>query len=328
MLHLIRNNSPYTVLILFIFTLLVKLQALANPQLPVVTADHVFYEGVLNVFDVVTGRSAFGYTMVAVIMLFGQALFLNAVTIRYRLFGRPTYVVAYCYILLTSIHPSFSYFSEGLVLNWFLIGAFLALFSFHQTNQPRKQIYNAGFLLSCAAIVHFPAAVFLLLLFVALILLRSFNAGEWIVSLMGYLTPLYFFAGILFIIDRFPAMKLWPHIGFAIPARVSDLPYLVIAVTGLVILFSMGAFVMQAQMQRSAVFLRRSWVMIFIACVLSVIVAMSTESTRQYSWLIVMPALSLIIAQPLNLEKSKRFSNFTFYFSLLFIIICQVAYNY
>ncbi|WP_276134768.1 hypothetical protein [Polluticoccus soli] len=328
MLHLFRNNSPYTVLILFIFTLLVKLQALAVPQLPAVTADHVFYEGVLNIFDVLTGRSAFGYTMFAVIMIFGQALLLNAITVRYRLFGRPTYLVAFAYILLTSLHPSFSYFSEALVHNWFLIGAFYALLSFHQTNQPRKQIYNAGFLLSCAAIVHFPAAVFLILLFATLILLRSFNAGEWIVSLMGYLTPLYFFAGVLFIIDRFPAIKLWPHTGFAIPAHFKAGFYAVTVIVGLVVLLILGLYVMQGQMQRSAVFLRRSWVMISVAFLLSVVASGATDATIKNGWLIMMPALSLIVAQPLSLEKSKRFSNFTFYFSLLFIIICQVAYNY
>ena len=328
MVHLVRNNSPYTVIILFIFTLLIKLQALADPQLPLLSPNHIFFEGILNVFDIVFGGSAFAYTMFAVVMLFGQALFLNAIAVKFRLFPKATYVVAYLYLLFTSIHPVFSYFSETLVLNWFLIGAIHALLAFHQTVSPRKQIYNAGFLLCVATVLHFPAVFFLGLLFAALILLRSFNAGEWIVGLMGYLTPVYFFAGVLFLADQLPAMMQWPDLGLAFSRNMGSPFYTTVVIAGILILFFCGVFVLNGQISRSAVFARRSWVMTVVGLVLALAAAFTTNIDQKSGWLMAMPLLSLIIAQPLNLEKSKRFSNFTFYFSLLFIITCQLAYNY
>jgi hypothetical protein len=326
--HLVRNNSPYTVIILFIFTLLIKLQALASPQLPVLPQNHIFFDGILDVFNAIFGGSAFAYTMLSVVMLFGQALFLNAIAVRFRLFTKATYVVAYLYLLLTSIHPAFSYFSETLVLNWFLIGALHALLAFHQTVNPRKQIYNAGFLLCLTAVLHFPAIFFIGLLIAALVLLRSFNAGEWIVGLMGYLTPIYFFAGVLFLTDQLPAILQWPDLGLAFSRNMGSPFYTTVVIAGILILFFCGVFVLNGQISRSAVFIRRSWVMIVAGLILALAAAFTTDVTQKSGWLMAMPLLSLIIAQPLNLEKSKRFSNFTFYFSLLFIIICQLAYNY
>lgn len=327
MLNIIRNNNPYTVIILFIFTLVIKLQALSHAIAPVVPPGHIFYGWIVGFFSAVLGKSAFGFTMLAIVMLFAQALFLNAIIIRYRLFSKPTYIIAYLYIVLTSLHPAFSSFSEILIQNWFFLGALNVLLAVHQTPQPRKDVYNAGFWLSMCAIIHFPAISYIILLFAAMILLRSFNPGEWIVAIMGYLTPVYFFACILFLFDKFPELAHWPRIGLAIPGKINAMFYTVSLLAGLTILFGCGAFVLRAQVLRSGVFVRRSWVMILITLVLSIAAAIATDIKEQSGWLIIMPALTLIIAQPLYLEKNKRFSNFAFYFSLAFVIVCQLAFK-
>jgi hypothetical protein len=70
---------------------------------------------------------------------------------------------------------------------------------------------------------------------------------------------------------------------------------------------------------------RRNWGAIVTAFIVSVIVSILTASDNGVIWLVVMPALSMVMANPMLLEKNKRFSNFTFYFSLLFVIFCQVA---
>jgi hypothetical protein len=301
------------------------MQAISNPVLVDVPPHDILFRMVINVFDFILFGSALAYTLLAVVMLFAQALYLNTIVARQRLFNKTTYIPAFVYLLLTSLHTSFSYFTPALLMNWCLLGGIHILLRFHQTHQPRKDVFNAGFLLALLALMHFPAIGYFLLLFIALVLLRSFNPGEWVVTFMGYLTPAYFWLGILFLADGLDQLKHWPHIDLFLPHKPIDWPYTIGIITGLIVLFTLGMYALQGLMGRTSVFNRRNWVMVLFCLLISVLVAIGTDIKMTYIWLIAMPALSLIICHALYLEKNKRFSNFAFYFSLLLVIFCQLA---
>lgn len=326
MLQLFRNNHPYTVLILLILTLLLNMQVLLHPAMPIVAEGHFVFAYIVGLLSNVLGNSAFLFTLVAIFMQFAQALVLNTITNRHRLFSRGTYLPAFVYLLLTSISPFFGHFSEPMIIIWFLLAAFNAILTFHQTTQPRRQIYNAGFWLGLMPLVHFPSIGFFLFLIIALLILRPFNAGEWIVALLGYVTPIYFMAGILFLADALPLIKELPVLGFSLPRNIDNPAYLISSVTGSVLLLVAGLLVLQKQIPRTTIFVRRSWIVVALSVLIAAIVALFTEYDLKTGWLLVMPALSLLMANAFIMEKNKRFSNFIFYFSLLFVIICQVTF--
>ncbi|RYE24616.1 MAG: hypothetical protein EOP51_06820 [Sphingobacteriales bacterium] len=323
MLQLIRDKSPYTVIILLIYTLLIKLQALAHPMLPAGDSKHLFYDGVVYIFSFVFGKSAFAFTFFAVVMLFMQAIYLNTIVVIHKLFNKTTYIPAYLYITFSSLHPSLSYFSNALLINWCMLGALHILLNFHHTTQPRKMVFNAGFLACMAALLHFPAVGYMILLMAALLLLRSFNPAEWVVGFMGYLTPVYFFAGVLFLFDKLNLVKYWPTIALHFPQKVTAPAFVVTLIIGIVTLMCCGLFALQAYISRVSVFMRRNWVLIMIYFFISILICGFTAKPIHNIWLVAMPASSLIIAHPLYLEKSKWFSNFAFYFSLLMVLVCQ-----
>jgi hypothetical protein len=305
--------------------LLAKLQVLTHPHLPIVEPNHTLFAAIVSVINSITGGGAFTYTVIAVIMQITQAIYLNNVAIRHKLYQKPTYLVAFLYILLTSINPYMGYFSVMLLLCWLLIGAIDILLGLHQTVKPRKDVFNAGFILSCAALLHFPAVYYIIFLFFAIMILRSFNIGEWIVAILGYLTPLYFAAGILFLIDRFNLISIWPSLSFWFPKKIEMPIYTYGSIGGLFVIFLCGAFILQGQMAKTSVFTRRKWSLLFIYIIISILVSFSASLEIKSTWMAMMPALSLIITNALYVEKNKRFSNFIFYFSLLFLIFCQVA---
>jgi hypothetical protein len=271
------------------------------------------------------GNAAFAWTFFAIVCLFLQGLYLNAITIRHRLFAKPSHVPLFCYIVLTSIIPGYSYFSAPLMVCWCLLLCFDVMLQFSQSGQPRKHIFNAGFLLSMAALLQFSAIFYFLLFVAALILLRPFTIGEWVVAVIGYVTPLYFFSGILFLTDKLPSLGRWPDLGVSLPRQVPHPVFLLGCISAIIILTASGLYVLQGQMPKSVIAVRRNWGAIVTAFIVSVIVSILTASDNGVIWLVVMPALSMVMANPMLLEKNKRFSNFTFYFSLLFVIFCQVA---
>ena len=325
MLRLFRNNSPFTVIILFIFALVVKFQLVLNPIMPEPVSGHFIYNYVLKALYVVFRNGAFAYTMLAIIIIFIQSLYLKSISIRHKLFPRYTYIPAFVYILLTSIYPPFNSFSETLIVNWFLLGAVDIMFGFTQTTQPRKLIFNASFLLSMAALFQFTMLAYFFLLLVGMVMFRSFNVGEWSVALMGYTTPHYFLACILFLADRFHLYSEWSHIGFSLSAHIVSPFYLIITLTGIFILLASGIYAMQLNVAMSNIYTRRDWIALSFYLIISVFVAILTDQEVGTAWMITMPALSIIISHALLLEINKRFSNFIFYFSLIYLIFCLMA---
>ncbi len=327
MLRFFKNNSPFTVIILFLFALVVKVQALLHPLVPEPVAGHFMYNYLLRAMSLVFGHSAFAYTFIGVLMLFLQSLYIKSIATRHKLFPRHTYIPSLVYLLLTSIYPPFNHFSETHLLNWLLLGAVDVMFSFTQTTQPRKLIYNAGFLLCLVALFQFSALAYFLLLLVGMVMFRPFNLGEWSVALMGYTTPLYFFLCGLFLFDRFYLLHEWPHIGISLTSDVHSVFYLIVAIGGILILLGTGIYAMQQNVALSNIYVRRDWTAISFYLIISLLVAVMTDEAVRSAWLLLVPGLSIVISHGLLLEKNKRFSNFIFYFSLSFLGICLWIYK-
>ena len=301
------------------------MQVLLHAVAPEPVAGHFIYNYFIKAVSLVFQHNAFAYTILAIFVLFIQSLYLKSIATRHKLFPRYTYIPAFVYLLLTSIYPQFSTFNETLILNWLLLGAVDIMFGFTQTTQPRKLIYNAGFLLSMAALFQFTLLAFFLLLLVGMVMFRSFNIGEWSVAIMGYITPFYFLASILFLLDRFYLFSQWPHVGFSLSSHVASVFYLILTLVGIFILLASGIYAMQKNVAMSNIYIRRDWIAISFYLIISIVVAFLTDRSIKSAWLITMPALSIIISHALLLEKNKRFSNFIFYFSLIFLIFCLTA---
>lgn len=326
-LQLFRNKSPYTVLILLIIALVLKSGVLVNPQAPVKIEGYFFYNSIVSLFNVLLGGSAFLYTLFSVLILFTQALYLNSITSRHKLYVKSTYFPALVFVLFTSMHPYFNHFSVPMMVNWCaLVGLDICL-SFNQSTSPRKNLFNAAFVFALAGLLHFSAVGYILVLVAAIMLLRPFNAGEWTVASMGYITPFYFAACILFIADMLPAFAHWPDLDFTVIRKIKMPVYMGILGGGLLVLTGVSFYAMQQQMPKATIYVRRSWIAIFIYMFVSAVAALFGETSVNNAWLLTIPAISLFIAQALMVEKSKWFSNFIFYFLIILVLACQWAVN-
>ena len=325
MFRLLRNNSPFAVIFLFIFALVAKMNLLLHPAVPVMIPGHFLYNYVLRGMQVVFGRAAFAYTMLSIILIFIQSIYLNSIAVRHKLFPRNSYMTAFVYLLLTSIYPRFSFFNETIIFNWLLLGAIDIMFSFTQTTQPRKLIYNAALLFSLAALFQFTGLAFVLLLLIGMVMFRPGNLGEWSVALLGYITPIYFLVSILFLVNKLYLFTHWPHIGFSISPLKNSVGSLIATMMGLFILLVSGIFAMRKNVPMSNIYIRRDWIALSFYLIISMMVAFLTDKAVESAWLLALPPLSIICTHAMALEKNKRFSNFIFYFSLIFLVFCLWA---
>jgi len=293
--------------------------------MPFVAEGDFLFHIITGFLDVVLFHNAFGFALLTVIMLALQGIYLNAVVNKHKLFAKPSYVTAFVYISLTSIYTPFGQFSQALLINWILIMTIDAMLQFAQSQKPRKLIYNTGFALGLAALLSFPAVVYILLLLVALSLLRNINPGEWMVGILGFLTPVYFAAGMLFLFDVLHWLPGWVNVGVNLPNAINNPLNTVGMVAGVIILFAAGTFILQSQMGRVSIFVRRGWTAIAMSMFFSILVALITDFSIKMAWLVIIPSITLITANAYYAEKNKAFSNFAFYFMLLLVVFCKMT---
>ena len=298
-----------------------KMQALLHPAMPVAIEDHIIFQWILRTLSF----SAFAYTLLAVILVFLQAIYINFIAEKHKLFAKSGYYPAFMFLLFSSLYPAFNYFSEPLLINWFVLIAIDIMLSFPKTLRPNRQLFNAGFVICLPALLQFPALGFFLLLLTAFLLLRSYRHSEMVVTLLGYLTPVYFFAGILYLIDRIDVLKNSVGISYGIPQLSSSRIYLVGTIGGLAVFLLLGLFAFQQLSGRMTIYIKRSWVMVFCYLAVGVLVSMLAVSAVHAEWILVLPPLSLIAAQIFSMENPRRLSIFMFYFSLALLIFSLIT---
>ncbi len=327
MLALFRNNNPFTVIILLILAILLKLKMLLHPQLAPAYPPDFFFNFITYLLNAVFHKNAAAFTFFTVLLIFLQAIYFNFICNRRKLFTRSTYIPAFAYLLLSSVYAGWNFFTPALLINWCVLGAFDIILTLSQSNHPRKHIFNAGFLLAMPALLHFSALLFIFILIVSLLMLRSFHLAEWVVALLGFLTPFYFLVSILYLADYLSLLPNWIHLAAAKNAYFSLNANIILLIIGFLVIISCGLYATNVQMPKSSIYNRRNWGVIVISFIITLMVAFLSGFTIPGAWFMLIPFISFLTAMALNNEKTKGFSNFVFYFTLLFIIFSQLAIN-
>lgn len=320
MLNLIRAYTPFSVLIFLIAGFVIHAGALVSPVAPAVQDAGPVFELLLRGLDAFFRGSAFGYTLLALLIVLGQLLYLNLRLLQHRVFLKAGYVPAFTGLLLSALLPAL-----GSLLPWlFSSGCWLlgfgALLQSNSTQGGRRVLFNAGFWFGAAALLYFPATIFVLVLALGLGILRPFKGGEWMVTLLGFFTPFYFAAAIFFLVDVFPVLAGWPRARFAFPKFSTPEPAPWIAFAGSALLLLTGAVVAARQASRSAISVRRIWLIIAIGVVVALGIAFPLIQESRggvLMWAILWA--TPVVAAPIAAEKKSRFGTFIFYFLIALV---------
>jgi hypothetical protein len=222
-------------------------------------------------------------------------------------------------------------FSVALLMNWLLLGALDALLRFGRREEPNRVIFNAGFLLGCLALLHFQALALALLLPLGLLWLRSFRPGEWIVGILGGLTPFYFALTLLYLFDRLPAADAWPRWSWAFAAVKTPDAYLIALLVVLTVLTVAGVAALFKASFRMTVSARRGWGVLGLSLALTIVMCSLSARVWPGIWFCAVPPLALFVVPSMQAEgalarsRSRRFANFAFYLLIALVVFCQLA---
>lgn len=192
MLSFFDTNKPFVVLPLFLLSLLLHLRLFFDGiTLAETDAQAPIALSLVSILDLKNGIPSWIVFFISSTVLFLGAIVFNQLFNESKFIERPSHLPAYMFILIGSYYSEFLQLQPLLFANILFLLAINQIFAAFTPGPAFKKIFNCGFLISIAALFYFP---FLLLIFsipIILFTIRGFNWREWIMALLGVLTPFY-----------------------------------------------------------------------------------------------------------------------------------------
>ncbi len=198
MLSIFRTNQAAFSIFLLIYAVVLRSAYFLN-AFPVDMAN----DGVLSLWmKDWFGNGYIAAGIVAILVIFLQAVLLNTLVNKYRLFREVTLFPGLFYILIVSAVQDFLPLSSILLGNTFLILAIYNLLSIFKAKKCADGIFNTGLFIGTAALFYNAFAFFLFLGLIGLLVLRTVKLKEVLMLIAGYVLPFIFASTYYFWYDQ------------------------------------------------------------------------------------------------------------------------------
>ncbi len=140
--------------------------------------------------------------ILGILLVSSLAILLNFLVNEFEVLYKKAHLTSLFFVLLASALPSNMVLSPALFASLILVFVLGRIFQLYKNDSALPITFELGFLIAIATLIYYPSLVFLLLLFIALIILRPFVWREWISPLIGFALPFAFLGLYYYWFDR------------------------------------------------------------------------------------------------------------------------------
>jgi len=272
-LSLFRTNQALANIFVLIYLMVLRLSTFIHPKIDIPKG-----QGIMSVwvYDWITPNSI-GAQIVALLLVFIQAVLVNQLVGRYRLTGEGTLLPGVFYCLVASFTPEFLSLSPLLMGNTFLIIAVYNLFAVYKNVRCADTIFDIGLWIGVASLFQFSFSILVIWAIVGLAILRSISLKEIMMVILGFLVPNFLMGVYLYYNNSLPSFfqnHIAENIGFLHMLDKSlPLDYIKIGIIGVLILITVltsGRFFSKRNMAAQKYISILFWLMFFAATTLLV----------------------------------------------------------
>ncbi len=318
-----KANNPYNTFLLLVYGVALKLPMFLHPVIPEAQPSDFFLFRLLLQQLAPAGNSLpFIYPLIAFLLLYTQAVTFNQLVNSQRLMQRPNYLTGMSYLLITSLFKEWNVLSAPLVVNTLLVWVWARMSGLHNNPKPVSALFNIGMITGTATFFYFPSVAFAALIIFGLVVTRPFQLAEWLVALLGIITPYYFLAAYIFLTDKWKGYKL-PAVSFNRPP-LYDTGWMLTAI--IIVLFTCitGLFFIQQNLRRQLVQTRKSWYLIFLYFFVALLVPFINTAPSFRYWILCAVPLSVFAGSAFLYPEKKWFPNLLHWIMVAFV----VAFSY
>jgi len=182
------------------------------------------------------GSSIYLKMITALIIILLQAYLINDLVIKHKLSRALSTIPAAVFILYSCWVLGAQLYHPILIANTFFILSLNSLFKIYKRHQPIATIFNSGFWLALACCFHTPYLIYVLILLLGLLSLRSIELREALQMLTGVLIPFFLLGIALFYLSKLSLVSGAFSQSIGLP-NLSDLTIASVAKPVLVLVF-------------------------------------------------------------------------------------------
>ncbi|MGB0838696.1 MAG: hypothetical protein ACPGXL_01080 [Chitinophagales bacterium] len=330
MIQLFRTNHPITLLLLVVYIVVVNAELFINPPVLMPAADGILGASFYNFWNWVSGNNYYVLNIIFLFLLFIQALLLNYIINKYKIFGESTSLPALCYVLLMALFARYVYINPVLFANFGTLFLIDKIYGSYNTKEVAS-LFDAGLIVGVCSLIYMPYIVLVVLLLLALSIVRVFAWKEWVITLFGVLVPYFLVGSVLFYIDELPLLfsgfvDVSSQTGLVNASEIGEMVNipstmeLIIKIATCFIIAITGLLIYQEQFMRSIVKIRKY---LLIQIYLISVMVLSFLLLKQISLtpiaLIVIP-LSVFLSNVFYSTKQNTLAELV-HLSILFVLL-------
>jgi len=239
-----------------------------------------------------------------------------------------TFLPAFFYVLFGGLFPDQQLLNPVIPASIFLMLAIMRIMDGYHKNGTAYNYFDAGILISTGSLFYANLIWFGLLVIIGIALLRTGNAKEIVISVLGLLTPYLITFGIYYVLgkDIFALMKLLGDNLFT-KSTFYPLPRLtVIALIFSVALILVSLVQLMQRMNSKKIKSRKTFSLMIWTLLISITVYFALPSASvELVWLISIP-VSYFLTHYFVFVKKKLVPEILFSFLCFFILFIQIWY--
>ncbi|MBL7732540.1 MAG: hypothetical protein JNM88_15295 [Chitinophagaceae bacterium] len=325
MTGIFKQKNPANLFLLLVLGVLIKLPIFQHPHAVTTdTEDGILYQGIVEFLAPTARRNPVIYPIITYLLLFIQAVMLTRFISGQRMMNRPNYLPGMAYMLITSLLPEWNYFSPPLLVNTILLFVLSGLFKVYNQPNARGAIFNIGLALGLAAFIFFPAITFTFWILLSLAVMRPFRLNEWVLCLVGVLTPFYFYAVWLFIDNNWSWQNLFPDFSFSLPS-VKQSAWLAGSIFLLAVPFLAGGYFVQESLRKMLIQVRKGWSLLLLYLLGAILIPFVNNSSGFENWVMAAIPFAAFHACTYMYSTYKILPLLLFWLTVAFILGYQYA---
>jgi hypothetical protein len=321
MINQFRSINPFNLLLLAAYTLFMRLAIFfKDPG----TLNFEFLEPYAKLLIQIPSNSLTNQANIflATVIIFVQAVLFNRIINNHGLLAKPSYLPALLYITGSSLFLQFLILSPPLICNFLLIWIMDKFLKIGKTPNAMMGMFDIGMIIALGTLIYFPFIVLLTMLWLSLLLYRSFNWREWISGFIGFLT-IFFFLAVFYYWNNNIAQfyKIWRPLVNRFPSviQINYNDYLVLV--PVVIIIILATLQLRENFFRSFISTRKAFQMLFFMFVVAIVSFYTKPDFRLFHFLLGVPPGAVLLAYYFSNAKKRWF-----YESLFAILVLTIQY--
>jgi len=286
LIGIFKQKNPGNAFVLLVYALVLKFSIFVHPVMPVLhKEDNYLYRIILNALNSFFNGAPIFFSILTFLLLYTQATLFNRICNHQKILPKPNFLPGMSYILVTSLLPSWNYFSAPLLINSIMIWVFYRMTALYNNNRSDTAIFNIGVLTGMVTLLYLPAMAFLLLVFFALLTMRPFRIREWAMGLLGFTVPYYFLFIALFLTNQWNWKNVVPKIIFRLPGIPANI-WITCGIVLLIVPFMIGGYFVQANLNKMLIQVRKNWSLLLLFLLVAVIIILINHVNFYENWIV------------------------------------------